>query len=330
MLGSRLVRLLLFAATVFAAVSWPTHHSTAFAAASDDDDDDAGGGDDDGGKGGDDDATAGDDDDDDADADQPPVTAGGLYSKATYPISVIERPLTLIQGMTEVRVALGTDISAKGAFEAWNAGLDGHYGITDGSEIQFGIHSDLNKFKSFSAYVGFEGALSYDMVDFRTALIVPVAKTTTIDSSTTPPTTSSKTDVAPGIQIGFPVKYRLKPEVAIIAIRNLMTVNFRSKPDLTPTVGAIIQPVPIFSAVIEAGITIKGFNTDGDNFAIPASLALQLTPANNIDFGLQFAFPTLKPAKVTAPDPMDPMKTIDVTPKFYDSRTLLFFGTLRF
>ena len=47
--------------------------------------------------------TSGDDDSgdegaDSADKDQPPVTAGGLYTKQTFPISQIERPLTLIKG----------------------------------------------------------------------------------------------------------------------------------------------------------------------------------------------------------------------------------------
>src|SRR6185436_13061638 len=101
---SGLVRLLLVAATMFAAVAWPTHHSVAYAAG-DDDDDDGGGGDDDGAKGG------GDDDsdanaEDEVEEDQPPVTAGGLYSKSNYPVSVVERPLTVIEGMTEVHLGL--------------------------------------------------------------------------------------------------------------------------------------------------------------------------------------------------------------------------------
>jgi len=326
MLGdrSRLLRLVLLALTVFAAVSWPTKHYQAHAATSDDDDDSGGGDDDDDSaksKGDDDDGGGGgDDDDDDADADQPPVTAGGLYTKATYPVSAVERPLTLIGGMTEVRVALGTDISAANAFESWNAGVDARYGLKDNQELQFGLYSDLNNFKTFAGYVGYEAGLNYDFIDFRAAFILPVTKITT----GTPPNTTSSTDVAPGVQLGFPFKYRMSPQIAIIALRNLMTINFKSKPDLTPTVGGIIQPIPEFAAIIQAGITITGFNTDGDNFKIPVSVALQYTPSSAIDFGLQFAFPTIKPG--TDPDGDGPQEA----PKFYDSRTLLFFGTFRF
>src|SRR5262249_25926305 len=161
---------LLLAMTVFAAVAWPARHHAAYAAGDDDDDDSGGGGDGGKGGGGDDDANAGDDDDT-ADKDQPAVTAGGNFSKATYPISAIERPLTLIDGMTEARVGLGTDISAGGAFEKWNTFLDAHYGIKDSSEIQLGLATDLNKFTGLAVYAGYEGALSYDMVDFRAAFV---------------------------------------------------------------------------------------------------------------------------------------------------------------
>jgi hypothetical protein len=331
---SRLIRLLLIGATVCAAVAWPTRHRGSAYAQGDDDDDGASGDDDDGGSasgdddsGDDDGSAAGDDDgggdddgsagDDDADKDQPPVTAGGLYTKKTYPISQIERPLTLIKGMTEVRVSLGTDISAQTAFEKWNTAIDGHYGVQDNAEIQFGLATDLNKFSSFDAYIGYEGSLSYDLVDFRAAFVLPILKT--VDSSG-----DSSTSVFPGIQIGFPFRYAPKPQVAIIALQNLMTIDFRSKPDLTPEVGIIGQPIPQFAAILKAGIKIIDFNTDAGNFQIPASIAFQFTPNNALDLALQFAFPNLKPAST-----MDAMGN-DTTPKFYDNRTLLLYGQFRF
>jgi hypothetical protein len=322
---SRLIRLVLIAATATAAVAWPTHVKSAYAG---DDDDDGGdsaddGGDDSGGDKGAADDGSGDDDDEDADADQPPVTAGGLFTKATYPISAIDRPLTITKGIAEARLELGTDISAGGAFTAFNAGVSARYGLQDNSELQFGIHSDLNKFKAFSAFVGYEGSLSYDFIDFRATFELPITKTTDSTSGT------SSTDVAPGVHIGFPFKYRLKPQFAIIALRDLMTINFKSKPDLSPQLGVIVQPIPAFAAILQTGITIKGFNTDAGNFLIPLQVALQYTPTNKIDFGLEFAFPNLKPAAGVDPDGPGPLPAPDA-PKFYDNRTLLFFGTFRF
>lgn len=318
---TRLFRLLLLVVCGFAALAWPTRHSTAYAAAAGDDDDDdsaSGGGDDDDGGSAKGDDGGGDDDDDTVDADQPLVTAGGLFTKKTYPVSLIDRPLTLIEGMSEVKVGIGTDISAGGAFESWALGVFGHYGIADNQEIQFDVATALNNWNGADFGIGYEGAISYDLVDFRTEFVLPITKTTDMTTG------SSSTDVAPGIEIGFPVKYRLKPQVAIIAIRNLMTINFKSKPDLTPTVGGIFQPVPQFAVIAEAGITIKGFNTDAGNFLIPVSVAAQLDASNAIDLGLAFSFPNLKPAKVT-----DAMGN-DITPKFYDSRALLLYANLRF
>src|SRR5437899_1544225 len=120
MLGdrSRLLRLVLLAATVFAAVAWPVRHHTAHA------------------------ATAGDDDDA-ADADQPAVTAGGLYTNKTYPLSVIDRPLTLIAGMTEVKAGIASNLSEGATFQDFVLGIGAHYGINDNQEIQFAFATGL-------------------------------------------------------------------------------------------------------------------------------------------------------------------------------------------
>jgi hypothetical protein len=307
---SRLLRLLLVSATTFTAVAWPVRHHSAYAADDDDDDSASSGDDDDDGGAGDDDTGGGDDDD--ADAEQPPVTAGGLYTKKTYPIAAIERPLTLIKGMTEVKVGLGTDISDQNAFGTFVLNLDAHIGLQDNAEIQFGFGSQLSPFGNFGPYIGYEGGLSYDLVDFRAAFVLPIVKDT-------------GTSVHPGVQIGFPFRYAPKPQVAIIALKTLMTIDFDSKPDLTPSVGAIIQPIPAFAGIIQAGINIRDFNTKGGNLTIPVSVAAQYTPSNAIDFGLQFTFPNLKPETTdTAGNPIMP------EPKFYNNRALLLFGTFRF
>jgi hypothetical protein len=301
---SRLLRLMLLAMTTFAAVAWPARHHAAYAAG-DDDDDDGGGGDDGAKAGGGDDANG--DDDDDADKDQPAVTAGGNFSKKNYPISAIERPLTLIDGMTEARIGLGTSLGNADAFKNWRTFLDAHYGIKDSSEIQLGLSTDINNFQQLAAYAGYEGALDYDMIDFRAAFVMAYS------NKITPPMTTTTKKVSPEIQFGFPVKYRLKPEIAIIALRNLMTINFETKPDLTPTVGGIFQVIPAFAAVLEAGVTVTAFNFD-NTVQIPVSVAAQYSPSNTLDIALQFSFPNLKPP----------------AGNFYDSRALAFYANLRF
>src|SRR4051812_22402374 len=93
-------------------LGYVAHHER-LAYADDDDEEDDGGGDEGAGKG---DEGEGDDTEEEVDKDQPDVTAGGLFTMATYPLREIERPLTMTQGITQGRVSLGTDLSAKGAF----------------------------------------------------------------------------------------------------------------------------------------------------------------------------------------------------------------------
>jgi hypothetical protein len=150
-------------------VGWHTH--AAFAKG------DSGGGDDDGGGGDDDDdgggkpdkgdGGGGDDDDDGGEgSDQPPVTSGGLYTLQTYPLSEIERPLTITKGITQLRLGIGTDISAKGAFGSVGVSLEGEYGVYDNFML-IGGFTDAYNFKQYNAYFGFEGSIVYDLLDFR-------------------------------------------------------------------------------------------------------------------------------------------------------------------
>ena len=124
---SRGLRLALVLALSAGYVSWYGHVRPAYAAPK-------GGGDDDDDSGDDDDSKGGKDEgEDDAadDKDQPPVTAGGLFTMATYPVSELLRPLTITQDVGQVRLGLGTDISAKGAFSTGGLSLEAQYGVSD-------------------------------------------------------------------------------------------------------------------------------------------------------------------------------------------------------
>jgi len=296
---ARLVRWALVFATVTAASTFPM--SSAFAQDDDEEEED------------DEDEEEEEEGDEEAE-DQPPVTAGGLFTKETYPQAEIERPLTITGGMTEIRVGIDMDVSAAAAFEKFGVGLDARHGFADNVEGQFHLRSDLNKFSNFVVEAAIEAGIVYDVVDFRLAVAVPISKTTTTDPVSGDMTTTSSTgfDVA----FGFPFRYAPKPQVALIALDTFMTINTDSKPDLTPSVGVIVQPVPMLAVKLKAKIIIVDFNTDAGNFQIPVSLDVQFSPNNKIDIGGEFTFPNLKP-------PGDP------APKFYDNRMLLLYGQLR-
>lgn len=212
------------------------------------------------------------DEDEQDDKDQPPVTAGGLFTMNSYPIRETSRPLSLTHGMTQLRLGLGTDLSAKGAFETFGLNLEAIYGYSDNFSLIGGITNAYN-FKQFSFYFGFEGALVYDLVNVRVAANVHRTAVPEYKNFCTPAATGDPNDVlrpytnpttnqrygavstfndparcsAPSaelinlpdgqhtagdtqfsIDIGLPFRYSIRPEVAVVALQTLMSIDFNS------------------------------------------------------------------------------------------------------
>lgn len=319
------------------------------------DDSDSGGGDDSGGGGGDcDDDSCGDDD-----KDQPPVTAGGLFTMQTYPVNEIGRPLTMTKGIVQLRAGLGTDLSAKGAFNTFGVNLEGIYGYTDNVSLIGGI-TDAYNFKQFGMYFGFEGALAYDVVDFRIAANVHRNAIPEFQNFCQP--VSSADPVNPGdpsmcaspgaalvnlpdgnysaggtkfsIDIGLPFRYAIKPQIAIVALQTLMSIDFNgvskdhviaspttvtdamgnmstvtvntpvgnsAKPDLEPSVGIATNPIPQLSLVVFAQLRIPDFDTAAGAFQVPVTGRIEFSPSQKLDVGLEFTLLNVKPPEGQSP-----------------------------
>jgi hypothetical protein len=238
------------------------------------------------------------------DSSQPAVTAGGLYTLKTYPLSELQRPLTITQGLTQIRAGFGFDVSAKTAFETVGADLAFEYGLQDHFSLLGGINGQYN-FKQFEVYGGIEGALAYDLIDVRVAGVAKRPK-------------GGKTKVS--ADLGFPFRYAAKPEIAIIALDTLLGINFDSKPDLKPSLGISTNPIPAVSVVVFATLIIPRFDTDAANFVVPATARVQFSPSQKLDLGAEFTFLNLKPPKPA-----------DGTPekKFYDDRFLTLYAAFR-
>jgi hypothetical protein len=249
------------------------HTHDAFAKKGGGDDDSASGDDDDD----DDDSKAGkqgddDDDDDSADKDQPPATAGGLYTLQTYPQNEILRPLTITQGVTQLKAGIGTDISAKGAFGSFGISLEGEYGMTDNFML-IGGFTDAYNFKQYSIYAGFEAAIVYDLLDIRVAADLHRNAFGNLSNFCSPlisgdPSGPSFNNVAPGpvcqnsmatvvtlpdgtygragtkfsIDFGMPIRYAFKPQVALVLGQKLISFDFNSTTIDHTLID--IQPVP--------------------------------------------------------------------------------------
>jgi hypothetical protein len=236
---------------------------------------------------------------------QPPVTSGGLFTKETYPVAEIERPLTMTQGIAEVRAAIDFDLSANRAFEVFFSRIEGRYGLLDHIELQASFDgllggeittSDVASGKHQAAMsFGVETAIAYDVVNFRATAEIPLMPERTFD-----------------LALGVPVRYRATSQLAIIAADRLLTIHTDGrKPDLTAGIGGLFQITPEFAATARAEITIPEFNTDLDPI-IPLTAAIQYSPTHLVDLGLQLSFANL-----------------GVKDARFDSRFALLFGRLR-
>lgn len=250
------------------------------------------------------------------DPDQPEVTAGGLFTKKTYPVGENLRPLTLNKGMFELKGGFNMDMNALHAFETWRLPIEARYGLADHVELQAGVDFRLvaNEedeasylatgqplLPSFDVAIltlGLESALYYNVVDFRIALEVPINPDAEggdpneeLDGLD-PPSTA---DI--GIVVGVPFRIVPRKQLAIVALDKIFTVHTLSgsKPDLNVALGVVIMPVDIVSIALRGEFVVPEFNT---NFLlIPASAAVQFSPTNSIDLGLEFTFASLKLTK---------------------------------
>jgi len=354
---SRGLRLALVLATSVGYVAWHGHHHAAFARSSDDDDGDEDEGDDsdDGGDDeGDGDGDGEGDDDEEVDADQPAVTSGGLFTMRSYPVREISRPLTMTQKIAQMRLALGTDISAKGAFGTFGLNLEGVYGMKDNFSLIGGFTNAYNM-KQFGVYFGFEGALAYDLVDIRLAANLHRNAITKYAEFCNPPATPNEMPVGGACQnagaaiqslpsgeydaggtkfsvdLGFPFRYAIKPEIAIVALQTLMSIDFNSvdqdyvtvvsstdpmtgmktqtvttkgnsaKPDLNPSIGIATNPVPPLSVVLFAQLRVPDFDTSAGAFQVPVTGRIEFSPNQKFDIGLEFTLLNVKPPEGQSP-----------------------------
>jgi hypothetical protein len=310
---SRGLRLALALIVSVGFVAWDS--PGAYAQDDEDEGDDGGGGD----EGGDDEGGGGggDDEEDTDDKDQPAITSGGLFVMKTFPIRELDRPLTITQQVTQVRGGIGTDVSNKGAFESVGINLEMLYGYRDNFMLVGGVTSAYN-FQQFNIYGGFEGALAYDLLDFRLAARIGRAATNVSTDMEMVDYQGGATKFA--LDIGFPFRYVARPEIAIIALNTLMSIDFNgddangAKPDLNPSLGIATNPVAPLSVVLFATLQVVDFDFT-NKLRVPATARIQFSPSRKLDIGAEFTFLNMKPAENEG--------------KFYDNRFLTLFLALR-
>lgn len=316
-------------------------------AQSDDDEEDEGddeGGDEDGDDGGDEDGGEEEEEEEDA-KEQPSIYAGGLYTIKTYPIRENERPLTITQNITQARLAVGTDVSNKGAFESAGVNLEGLHGLKDNFMLLGGFVSAYNA-NQYAVYGGFEGALAYDLIDIRLAARIgrtAIPEYESVDDGMggtiqQPSGKYQSGETKLAVDIGFPFRYVARPEVAIVALQSVMSIDFNAtdcvdvmgdevcenevKPDLNPSLAIVTNPIAPVSLVIQATLQVKDFDFT-KKLAVPATARIQFSPNRKFDIGGEFTLLNVKP---TDPDGDGPLEA----PGAFDNRFLSLFIASRF
>jgi hypothetical protein len=260
----------------------------------------------------------------------------------------------LTQGITQLRFGLGTDLSAKGAFGTFGINGEAAYGYSDNFTVIGGI-TDAYNFKQFGVYFGFEGSLAYDLLDIRLAANLHRSAISSYSTFCNPPATpgempsmgtcrnpGASQDVLPdgnfsaggtqfSIDLGFPFRYAIKPEVAIVALQTLVSIDFNSvavdhvnvipvmnpmpgqpqvmtvqagnsaKPDLKPSIGVATNPIPQLSVVIFAQLRIPDFDTSAGAFVVPLTARVEASASQKLDFGLEFTLLNVKPPQGQSP-----------------------------
>jgi hypothetical protein len=299
---SRGLRLALVLAISTGYVVWHGHSHPAYAkGGGDDEEGDDSGDDDKGGKGGDEEG----DEPGEDDKDQPAVTAGGLFTIDTYPVREIGRPLTMTEKITQLRLSLGTDLSAKGAFSTGGLSLEALHGLTDNFSLIGGL-TDAYNFKQFSLYFGFEGALAYDFVDIRLAANLhrfAIARFCGNDPQA-PTTCDAMTAALPSgnydaggakfsIDLGFPFRYSFTPEVAIVALQTLISIDFNGQQRGDPNKRA--AGVPAYCS----GVNADMMDANGNPLTADVN--------NCIENGVK---PDLNPSIGIAANPIPPLSVV--------------------
>jgi hypothetical protein len=263
----------------------------------------------------------------------------------SYPIREIERPLTITQNLGQIRVSAGTDLSAKGAFSTFGLSVEGIYGVKDNFSVIGGATNAYN-FKQFGFYGGFEAGLAYDVLDIRLAANVhrfaiprfcgtdpDMPSTCGPDDAMLPSGNYDAGGTQFSIDLGFPFRYAIKPEIAIVALQTLISIDFMgvergdpdnrmmgtpaycsspgadianciengAKPDLNPSIGIATNPIPPLSLVVFAQMRIPDFDTSAGNFQVPVTGRVSFSPNQKFDVGLEFTLLNVKPPDGQSP-----------------------------
>lgn len=244
------------------------------------------------------------------------------YTKNTWPMSLVDRPLVVAPGMTEITAGfdkdLTSDLGSSAPLRPFGAGITARYGVSDrihaGIDVLSVCFTDCDLtgfFRQFSIGAGYAVVANRDM-NFVPAITLPIYSVLSGFDITTGSATHT---TAMAIQPGFLFGYRVNQVFQLFANGGFV-FPFVGRDNAADLFAFHIEPrfqvIPRFSVAPYIGYQLSLKNTD--NYAVPVGLNLLYIADRTIDIGAGFEL-----NNVTAKDPFS----------WSDFKSFNIFGTFR-
>ncbi len=247
------------------------------------------------------------------------------YTKNTWPMSIVDRPLVVAPGMTEMTLGISKDITSDLGFSGQQhplgAALTARYGVSDrihaGLDVLSVCLTDCEPtgfFNTLSIGAGYAVVANRDM-NFVPALTMSVNNVQTFDANTGAAGSTAAVAISPGFLFG----YRVNQAFQLFANGGFI-FPISARDDTHDLFGLHVEPrfqvVPRFSVAPYVGWVLALSNCpDGARcYTVPVGLNLLFIADRTIDVGAGFEL-----TNVAAKDPFS----------WSDFKSFNIFGTLR-
>ena len=228
-------------------------------------------------------------------ADTPPADTGGtdmdmnapgVYTKATWPLELTKRPITLAKGMLEIQGTIGINLAESAIGKPFNISPDIYYGVSD--KLSVGLTHGTGLCLS-----GTDGGCAKVYNDVGVdAIFAFMTGNLNVGAHGGIAISQISDPLFAGLNVGVLVKF-MSGKLAVTADPKVnigLTERDFNKESLNLPVQIAFQATPKLAAFLNTGIggPLDGF---GDAFAVPVGVGALFALSNKLDVGGQFLLP---------------------------------------
>ncbi|MCA1826202.1 MAG: hypothetical protein ABR567_02250 [Myxococcales bacterium] len=218
-----------------------------------------------------------------------------LYTKNTWPVAIVDRPLMVAPGMTEVELDVDRDFSADSATtkHPLTSELFARFGVSDrihavldSVSVCFTDCDPIGFFQFISGYLGYALVANHDMnlvTQFGVGLFNGL-------DSQNPTASAMEFSALPSVLFGWRLNGSLQlfaSAVALIGVTGRDNAFFPDAVSVRFSPRIQITPQIVFAPFIGYVARIS----HADFYSVPLGAALVVTPDRAVDVGVSFQFP---------------------------------------